>query len=203
MVIGITGKSCSGKNKVTSLFEERGYVVIDLDHLGHEALRTTIDEVTKVFGTSIIDANGDIDRKLLGKIVFSSKKQMAKLEKIVHPKITALAIGKLKSLNETPAVINGALIHDLGLASCCNVIVWVESPLLERFKRARKRDHQSCIFIIQRLLLQRKINFKNFPQNADVIKVSNCSDILNLKDQVNRIADKLAGGGRHGGRTTQ
>mgnify|MGYP001183749579 FL=1 len=47
MIVGITGKYCSGKNAVAAEFERRGYFHIEVDKLGHAALDLKKDEIEK------------------------------------------------------------------------------------------------------------------------------------------------------------
>jgi dephospho-CoA kinase len=84
MVVGITGNYCSGKDIASSQFQESGYRIIDVDRLGHEALRARKGEIVQAFGTAIL-RNGQVDRKKLGEIVFADQGQKKRLEIIVHP----------------------------------------------------------------------------------------------------------------------
>ena len=84
MIIGLTGKSCAGKDEVASILSSFGYYVIDEDKLGHEALRANRDSLISEFGEGIL-SDGEVDRKKLGSIVFSDPMKLKKLEAISHP----------------------------------------------------------------------------------------------------------------------
>ncbi len=45
MNIGITGRYCAGKSIASSVFEENGFAVIDVDGVGHEALEVKKIEI--------------------------------------------------------------------------------------------------------------------------------------------------------------
>ena len=79
MIIGLTGKSCAGKDEVASILSSFGYYVIDEDKLGHEALRANRDSLISEFGEGIL-SDGEVDRKKLGSIVFSDPMKLKKLE---------------------------------------------------------------------------------------------------------------------------
>ncbi|RLD30559.1 MAG: dephospho-CoA kinase, partial [Bacteroidetes bacterium] len=56
-----------------------------MDRFGHDALESMLDKIVQTFGSGILLKDGSIDRKILGSIVFSSKKKLLLLESIIHP----------------------------------------------------------------------------------------------------------------------
>ena len=98
-IIGLTGPYCAGKNTYADLFLARGFSIIDVDTLGHDALLDAQDEIVTVFGNRILASNGTIDRKRLGSIVFASSPELVKLEKITHPRMVAACIRLLEQWN--------------------------------------------------------------------------------------------------------
>ncbi|MYD45169.1 MAG: dephospho-CoA kinase [Gammaproteobacteria bacterium] len=97
--IGLTGSIGAGKSTVARYLELRGYPVIDADRLGHEAYRpdtSCYQQVVRVFGNEVVAADGTIDRKALGSIVFADLNQLRRLNEIVWPAIKQLAIVRLQ-----------------------------------------------------------------------------------------------------------
>lgn len=89
-VIGLTGGIGSGKSTAARVLEGLGAVVLDADKVGHEAYQRgtrTWQELVAAFGNEIVAADGSIDRKKLGAIVFGNPEQLARLNKIVHPRM--------------------------------------------------------------------------------------------------------------------
>jgi dephospho-CoA kinase len=87
-VIGLTGGIGSGKSTVARILSGFGAVIIDADKIGHEALAPgspVQDKVVAAFGKEIMLPSGSINRRELGKIVFSSTENLKKLNGIVHP----------------------------------------------------------------------------------------------------------------------
>ncbi|MCL1927242.1 MAG: dephospho-CoA kinase [Treponema sp.] len=166
MIIGLTGLYCAGKNHVSLLLERHGLPVLDIDRLGHEIIEAETEKITGHFGKEILDPNGVINRKLLGKIVFGKPEQLAVLESIVHPGVNRLTeewitgrkLGKISGQETGTCVINAALLHKSSVINKLNVIIVVCAPFYLRFFRALRRDKRPPWELINQLLSQ-----KDFP----------------------------------------
>ena len=75
MVVGVVGKSCSGKDETVKFLVNEGFYEINGDKLGHEALKQKVDELVSSFGSTILK-DGEVDRKILGPIVFSDPEKL-------------------------------------------------------------------------------------------------------------------------------
>ena len=103
-IICLTGGIASGKSSAAMLLESLGAKVIDADKLGHRSYQKgtlTYDKLVKAFGSKIIRSNGEIDRKILGTIVFKEKKLLRKLTDIVWPSIRLMAEREIEALKKT------------------------------------------------------------------------------------------------------
>ena len=88
--VGLTGGLATGKSYVSARLAELGCHVIQADTLGHEVLlrgAEAYDDVVAEFGQGILGAGGEIDRKLLGAVVFPDAAKLAKLNSLVHPHV--------------------------------------------------------------------------------------------------------------------
>ena len=93
-VIGLTGGIASGKSSVARFFEERGVLVIDADQLARIAVMPgsqAMERIAAIFGNEVIAADGSLDRKRLGALIFVSVDKRHQLEEILHPEIRRLA----------------------------------------------------------------------------------------------------------------
>lgn len=98
-VIGLTGGIGSGKSTVAQFLAELGAVIVDLDKVGHEVLKSegaVRERIVSEFGKDILTVGGDIDRARLGKLVFNNPEALARLNKIVHPVIDNLVNIKIE-----------------------------------------------------------------------------------------------------------
>jgi len=197
-VVGITGKYCSGKSTVTSVLVDHGYHEIDVDSVGHEALAEREAEVIAAFGEEIRagdtalgapTAAGGIDRKALGRIVFSDKKRLRELEAILHPVMVRKVrdtISELRASSGPPVgtAINAAILGRMGLDRLCDVILFVSAPFLARYHRARERDGVSFFEFIKRVASQRDVATQFSSADAEIQKVENDGERQRLLDQL-------------------
>jgi dephospho-CoA kinase len=89
-LIGLTGGIASGKSTVGKRFSELGAVVVDADVLAREVVEPGtpgLAEIERVFGRSVIAADGSLDRPALGAIIFADADKRAQLNAITHPAI--------------------------------------------------------------------------------------------------------------------
>ena len=128
---GLTGGIASGKSTVAKMFAELGAWIVDADKVGHQLLdssRYAYQEIVRYFGDEILDSSGEIDRKLLGTLVFADANKLRALNAIVHPGIIAevdrLAVEYAGSHPGTVILVDAALIFEAGIgASFRKVIV--------------------------------------------------------------------------------
>ena len=84
--VAITGGIATGKSSILQYIMMKGYVVYSSDSLAHDVLRSEgKDAVLREFGRCILGDNGEINRNLLGKLVFNDLDKLNKLNKIIHP----------------------------------------------------------------------------------------------------------------------
>ncbi len=88
--VGLTGGIAVGKSTVGQMFVELGCHLLDSDRVAHELFepgQDVHDRVVKTFGDRILTADGRIDRRILGDIVFHDPQARATLNSLVHPAI--------------------------------------------------------------------------------------------------------------------
>src|SRR5258708_16323512 len=87
-VIGLTGNIATGKSVVRKMLEHLGAFGLDADALSHQAIAKggpAYKDVVKLFGTWLLNKQGEINRTRLARIVFSDAAALAQLEDILHP----------------------------------------------------------------------------------------------------------------------
>ena len=85
-VIVITGSIGTGKSTAVDIIKEFGFTVLDSDKIVHEGYNMgspLYEKIIETFGKEIL-TGGQIDRRKLGKIVFTDENKLSRLNKIVH-----------------------------------------------------------------------------------------------------------------------
>jgi len=139
--VAVTGSIASGKSLFASLLESRGAVVIDADLLGHELIRKTGSAYAPVLGTfgpDILGPDGEIDRKVLGRKVFADPAARERLNGLVHPALIAELARRIEGAERSGAqgaIVDAALVYELGLADAFDAVIVVTSPVERQIER--------------------------------------------------------------------
>lgn len=145
LVIGLVGGIGCGKSRIAALFAEAGAAVVSGDEAGHEALRQPAlkDAIVARWGTDVLDANGEVNRRKLGGIVFAKAEELQALERLVHPWIKQHLweqIVRHRQAGVRLIVVDAAILLEAGWDDLCAEIVFVDVPRplrVERIVRGR------------------------------------------------------------------
>ena len=86
--VAITGGIASGKSLLLQHLILANYVIYSSDAIADDVLKYEgKEEVVNYFGKDILNDDGEINRKALGKIVFNDLDKLNKLNEIVHPHV--------------------------------------------------------------------------------------------------------------------
>ncbi|MCY2924615.1 MAG: dephospho-CoA kinase [Planctomycetota bacterium] len=144
-MIGLVGGVGAGKSTVAARLAEWGCALIDADVIGHEVLAT--DAVRQAVRTRwpglALSADGQIDRRALGRIVFADPKALADLNAIVHPVMGEEIARRIEACRARPSVravvLDAAVLFEAGWDVLCTDLVFVEAPATERVKHVAGR----------------------------------------------------------------
>ncbi|MDC7234328.1 MAG: dephospho-CoA kinase [Spirochaetales bacterium] len=187
MIIGLAGKSCSGKNQIAALLQEKGFETVDMDLMAHEALGALAAALSAAFGSSILDEEDQIDRVELGRIVFTNPEALKKLEDILYPELHRRLDAILADLRRGETlIVNAAALQKADFWKKCDRILWVEAPLPVRLFRAYKRDRRSVKDLISRFRSQRELKSQYFFSRVDTYIIRNGSTRKALRKKVDK-----------------
>ena len=193
--VGITGLMGSGKSTALNFYKGKGIQTYDLDIEAKKLLKKDTrcyQQIIKIFGKEILNANQTINRKRLRRIVFNNKKQREILNSIVHPELgnqISTLFNKLEKRGEKIIFLEGALITKQSkIGSSLNYIIYIDAPKKVLNLRILKRDGIEAKEA-EKLLLMQKIIEKN-RKYADFI-IRNNSSVKEFNYQLNLVLDKL------------
>ncbi|XP_053426150.1 dephospho-CoA kinase domain-containing protein isoform X2 [Nycticebus coucang] len=89
-LVGLTGGIASGKSSVIQVFQQLGCAVIDVDVIARHVVQPGYPahrRIVETFGTEVLLENGDINRKVLGDLIFNQPDRRQLLNAITHPEI--------------------------------------------------------------------------------------------------------------------
>ena len=140
MILGITGGTGCGKTTLLTCIGSQGGLILDCDAIYHDLLRTDpalLGAIEKRFPGTV--ENGVLQRKKLGKLVFSDEKALHDLNKITHSAVKAEVLRRLAHKPKL-AAIDAIGLFEGGLAELCDVTVAVTAPEEARLRRLMIRD---------------------------------------------------------------
>lgn len=195
-VIGLIGGCGTGKSEVSRLLKKQfDAYILDADKIGHEIILKGTDaynQIVDFFGQAILDNNQEIDRKLLGDIVFSNGEQLKILNHITHPiiyKEIKELIFDLKNNNQIPfIVLEAAIMVESGFTDLVDEVWLITCPLEKRIERLIKYRHMSREKIDKILLMQKPE--EELKRYTDII-IDNGKDIINTTTQLKKNVDKI------------
>jgi len=195
--VGLTGGIATGKSTAGEMFVELGCHLIDSDEISHELFRprqAIYTAVVNEFGNRILAADGTIDRRVLGEIVFKDPAARQRLNGLVHPAIIQRQKEWLREMEAADpqgiAIVSAALMIEVGTYKNYETIIVVTcSPEIQR-ERLRARtglsDDQIDARIRSQMPMEEKIKYADFV-------IDNSGTVDNTRQQVQRIFEELHG----------
>jgi dephospho-CoA kinase len=117
-IIGLTGNVGAGKSEVVRLLGKLGADSIDADRLGHEVMAPGTPEWEQIrarFGRNVLQADGTVDRRALGAIVFADPRALRDLEGILHPGVRARIRARFAATERPVIVVEAIKLLEGGL----------------------------------------------------------------------------------------
>lgn len=154
MIIGITGGTGCGKTTLLKLIQEFGGIALDCDAIYHQLLLTDTTLLAAI-GTRFPSTvrNGRLDKKALGKIVFSDPVALKALNSITHNAVKEAVITQLTPLPWL-AGIDAIALFESGLSELCQLTVAITAPQDSRIQRLIQRDGISRDYALARIRAQ-------------------------------------------------
>jgi len=201
-IVGITGGIGSGKSTAAHFLASKGAILIDADKIASQLLtdQKVKEEIVEEFGESVLDGQGNVYRTYLAHAAFESKKNLEKLNKIMHPRITAEVQAQVEKVEKAVSkkgknnkekdliVIDAPLLFESGLDKLCDVTIFVDTDLDTRLKRTEEQRGWT------KEELERREGFQDPPakkKKKATHSVENMGSTEKMEEQLMEVLDKL------------
>lgn len=143
IIIGLTGGIACGKTTASDFFADHGIEIIDADLVAREVVQPgqpALEEITKAFGSSVLQADGALDRAKMRKLIFAQADKRAQLEAILHPLIRQRMADQLAKCEGHYAIYSVPLLVESGLNKLADRVLVIDVEEAVQLERLLSRD---------------------------------------------------------------
>jgi dephospho-CoA kinase len=186
-ILGLTGGIASGKSTVSAYLAQNGALIIDADLIARQVVAkrsSGLKQIVAKFGGEILTASGELDRKKLGKLVFSNKELLKALTDITGPLIRTEILREIEAAKKAQVklvVLDIPLLFETGYQTLCDKVMVVTIPSKLQLERVMKRDNLSAAEARKRIANQLPASKRN--ELADVL-IDNSKSVAETYQQV-------------------
>lgn len=154
-VLGITGGSGCGKTTALQAVRDLGGLVLDCDEIYHWLLQQdkSLPDAIEARFPGVV-SGGVLDRKALGRLVFSDPQALQDLNHLTHTAVCREVRRRLRSWSGSLAAIDAIALFESGLARLCRFTIAVTAPREERILRLMNREGISRDYALRRIAAQ-------------------------------------------------
>lgn len=190
-LIGITGSIACGKSTVSRELLRRGYPVIDGDMLSRELTGPgglAMSDIKAVFGDRYLLPNGSLNRREMGRLVFSESLARDRLDRIMAPHLKSLALKRIEEIRSSGAVLcflDFPLLYEKGYDQYCDSVwcVWLPEDL--QLQRLMERDGYSRTEAMSRI---QAVISSDEKANRSAVVIDNSGPV---EDTLQQVEDQL------------
>ncbi len=160
LIVGITGRSGSGKSSVSSYYASLGWPVVDSDLVSRDVTApgsACLAELVAAFGRHVLNEDGSLNRRMLAEIAFASPQKTKKLVSITHPYIVRELLARAGRAKEAGAAlffVDGAVIVGGPFEEHCDRLIVLTTEQRLAVSRIILRDGISKTAAARRLAAQ-------------------------------------------------
>lgn len=198
--VGLTGGLATGKSHVGAYLEQMGCHLLKADELGHKALLRgggAFEGVVSRFGAGILDAEGEVDRKALGAVVFDDPERLALLNSIIHPVVIQAEEDWLALVSkrdpEGIAVVEAAILIETGSYKRFDRIILTVCTREQQIERAMKRDGLTRdaveVRLMRQMSLEEKRTYADFVVDTSGDKTATQLETRRVYEELRRVKE--------------
>lgn len=186
-ILGLTGGIGSGKSAAAQHFIDLDIHVVDADHAARwvvEPGRPALARIAEHFGAGVLQADGQLDRAALRKLIFEVPEQRRWLEALLHPLIAEEIVAHLARAQSPYAILVSPLLIESGQAAMTQRVLVIDVPQQLQIERTLQRDQISEQQI--QAILKAQASREERLRHADDV-LANDRDLAWLHSEVERL----------------
>ncbi|EPE6685387.1 dephospho-CoA kinase [Campylobacter coli] len=193
----VTASIACGKSTFIEIANSLGFKSISADSIAHEILDKYALELAQIFSKfhkkNLLKAEGKIDRKILGEIVFNNKEAKKILENFTHPKIRAQILEQMQILEQENKAffVEIPLFFESGAYDGLGKVILIYAPKELSLKRIIQRDNLSLETAKARLDSQ--MNIEEKLKKADFI-IKNTNSYADFRQECVKVIQEISKG---------
>ena len=188
MLVGLTGKTGSGKSSAARIFEGLGAFVADCDKIARKVIcdNAVKSKILENFSGAVFDEDGSVNRKKLGEVVFSDNEKLLALNSIMHGAIIDEALSLCEGSGKDICIIDGSELEASGIDNKCDRVIVVTADESVRLARIMLRDGIDKESALKRIRAQ-----KDYSKEAIFISNNQSPDML--ESEITSLFNKFCG----------
>ena len=190
LIVGLTGGIGSGKTLVSDYFKSLGITIVDADVVSRQVVEpgtVALKKIEEKFGSTILESDGNLNRRALREIIFNNSEEKQWLESLLHPLIGMETARQLQSSKSPYTIFVSPLLIEIGQYKMTQRILLVDAPESLQLSRTSKRDNTSPESV-QAIMDTQASRDKRLEMADDIIL--NDSDIESLYEKIDALHQK-------------
>lgn len=191
MFIGITGGIGAGKSEILKYIRKHYkceiYLADDVAHLVKLPGTSCFDKLVELLGTDVLDASGEIDKKVMADKIFASPKLLQQVNAIVHPAVKEYLMERLEAAEESGEAelffVEAALLIETGYGQLVDEMWYIYARQEIRTKRLREVRGYGEEKIIS--IMKNQLSEEQFREACDFV-IDNSGELTDSYRQIDK-----------------
>lgn len=190
-IVGLTGGIGSGKTTIANIFAEHGVSIVDADIVAREVVALgspALSRIRQHFGANFIQADGQLDRALLRKQIFSNDADKLWLNELLHPLIRSQLVEQMKAAKSAYCLLVAPLLIENNLTALVSRVLVIDVSEATQVSRTTLRDNNSAAQV--QAIIASQASRKTKQEHADDLLNNDDNSFDELNDLVIKLHQK-------------
>lgn len=184
-VIGLTGGIGSGKTTIANMFAEHAIDIIDADIIAREVVQKgtpALRAISEYFGANYLLDNGELNRALLRKTIFSNDNDKNWLNNLLHPLIRESIVTQATLAQSTYCIIVAPLLIENNLTALVDRVLVIDVHESTQLARTTTRDGNTSNQV--QAIIDSQVSRTVRLEHADDVLNNNSSSLSEIRKAV-------------------